>query len=386
MIARLSAAKTIFKISEPKEPGHIKTLLTTGISRWLSLNSFFMRSRKPVFILTCLFFASFGIIALLAFVSKHTYDKKNGFNRQLRTSTLTSRTQIAFPVPVSKIIGSQAGKLYFQGNSPYELYSTDLNGDSIMRIPLSIPSDRKLGSGFQMYLSGSQLYLSVRNKPGIIVYNLDSGNANSHELNQYFSKDAFVAKDEFILRTINRGTNDPVFIRIDLKNRQSRVEDHFSEKNGKGNFPTDGILYYDSSTHRACYTYFYQNGFICMDTNLNLLLKARTVDTVTKRQIEVVHVGSSYTMKQPPPLVNYVGSVSAGKLYLQSMLKADNELPLNFAENTVIDAYSLINGNYIASFYIPPYKGKKPYNFNIIGKKLYAIYGKAVVVYDLPSI
>jgi hypothetical protein len=205
-------------------------------------------------------------------------------------------------------------------------------------------------------------------------------------LNQYFSKDAFVAKDEFVLRTIDPGGNDPVFMRIKLNKSYSSTEDHFSKKDGEGNFPTDGILYYDSSTHRVCYTYFYQNGFICMDTNLNLLLKAKTIDTITKRQIKVAHIGSSYTLKQPPQFVNYLGSVSAGKLYLQSMLKADNELPSDFAENTVIDAYSLTNGNYIASFYIPPCKGKKPYWFNVIDKKLYAIYGKTVVVYDLPVI
>jgi hypothetical protein len=91
-------------------------------------------------------------------------------------------------------------------------------------------------------------------------------------------------------------------------------------------------------------------------------------------------------MKQPPQMVNRIGAVWNGKLYLESMLKADNELPLDFAENTVIDAYSVTNGNYIASFYIPPYKGNKLYMFSIINKKLYAIYGKAVVVYDLPAI
>ena len=345
-----------------------------------------MRTKKPAVLLLVLFFASFAIIALLAFLSKNTHEKKNGFNRRSLTSTLKPQKQVSFPVPVNRMIGSQAGKLYFQGNSPYEVYTTNLNGDSITRIPLYIPPNRKLQSGFQMYLNGSDLYVSNRNVPGIIVYNLDSGTSYNHEFNQYYSKDAFVGKDQFVLRTIDPHATDPIFIKIDVKNRNFREEDHFSEKDGKGNFPTDGILYYDASTHLLCYTYFYQNGFICMDTNLNLRLKARTIDTVTKRQIKVAHVGSAYTMKEPPRFVNYVGAVSAGKLFLQSMLKADNELPLDFAENTVIDAYSVTNGNYIASFYIPPYKGNKPHQFHVIDKTLYAIYGKSVVLYKLDAI
>lgn len=381
----MSVAKTIRTVSGPKEPNHSKILLTTGTGWWLVFNPSFMRYRKPALLLILLFAASFAIIGLLAFLSKKNLEK-NGFNRRLLTTTLKSEKQFSFPVPISRMIGSQNGKFYFQGNSPYELYTTNLNGDPITRIPLQIPPDRKLRSGFQMYLNGNHLYVSARNLPGIIAYNLDSESCNSHLFNQYFSKDAFIAKDEFILRTIDPGTNDPLFTRLNLNNRHLRIEDHFSERNGAGNFPTDGILYYDTSCHRACYTCFYQNGFICMDTNLHLLLKASTIDTITKRAIQVAHVGATYTMKQPPLFVNYLGAVWAGKLYLQSMLKADNELPLDFAENTVIDAYSLTNGNYIASFYIPPYKRNKPHQFTVIDKKLFAIYGNTVVVYDLPVI
>jgi hypothetical protein len=344
-----------------------------------------MRIRKPALLLIALFFASFGIIALLAFLSKNTYEKKNGFNRRLHTSLLKPIKEITFPVPVIRMIGSRDGKLYFQGNSPYEVYITDLHGDSVTRLALSIPPDKKLRSGIQMYLNGRHLYLSSRNMPGIIAYDLDSGSSHRHVFNQYFSKDALLSKDQFILRTIDPEEEDPKFIKIDLKNNL-RSEDHFSEKNGKGNFPTDGILYFDSTTHLACYTYFYQNGFICMDTNLNVKVKARTIDTITKREVQVAQVGKSYTMKQPPQFVNYIGAVSAGKLYLQSKLKADNEFPLDFAENTIVDVYNLSGGNYITSFYIPSQKGKKPSQFHLIDKKLYVIYGKTVALYDLDPI
>ncbi|MBO9202953.1 MULTISPECIES: hypothetical protein [Niastella] len=345
-----------------------------------------MQNKKPIVILITLFFSSFAIVGLLAFLSKNVTDKKNGFTRRLLPTILQARKRQTFPSMIYRIAGSRAGKLYLQGNNPYLVYTTNLSLDSVTSIPLSIPPDKKISSGTRQYLNGQHLYISCRNLPGIIDYDLNAQQSNNHILPYYYSKEACFSEDRFILRAKDRKTKDPVFVKIDLNIPNARQEDHFSEKKDNSIFSTDGILYYDSTTHLACYTYFYQNGFICMDTNLNVIVKGKTIDTITKREIAVAHVGSSVTMKQPPQFVNDIGAVAEGKLFLRSMLKADNELPLDFAENTVIDAYSVTNGNYIASFYIPPFKGSKPFQFHVIGKKLYAIYGKTVVEYDLPPI
>jgi hypothetical protein len=345
-----------------------------------------MQNKRPVVILITLFFSSFAIIAILAFLSRNITDKKNGFTRRLLASILQSHNQQTFPSTIYRISGSRAGKLYLQSDNPYTVYTTTLSLDSLTSIPLAIPPEKKINAGTRHFLYGRHLYISSRNLPGIIDYDLDSQKSSNHILPYYYTKDACFSEDQFILRANDRKTKDPLFVKINLKTPTVREEDHFSEKTGTSIFPTDGILYFDTATHLACYTYFYQNGFICMDTNLHVIVKGKTIDTVTKREIKVARVGSSLTMKQPPQFVNDLGAVAEGKLFLQSMLKADNELPLDFAENTVIDAYSVTNGNYIASFYIPPYNGNKLYQFHVIGKKLYAIYGKTVVEYDLPPI
>lgn len=342
-----------------------------------------MRTKKPVFILIALFLSSFAIIAALAFLAKNSHEKKNGFNRRLPGTRLAAGQQVSFPVIINRLIGSYNGLLYFQGNSPYQIYTTDETLGSLKTISLSTLPDTKLNSGVRMYLQGRHLYISCRNLPGIIDYDLDTGRPYEHTLPYYYSKEACILQDRFMLRANDAQTKDPVFVTLNLRNTAARVEDHFSEKNGASGFPTDGMLYFDSTTHQACYTYFYQNGFMCLDTNLAITLKARTIDTITKKAMQIAHVGSSFTMNQPPPFVNYSGAVAAGRLYLQSMLKADNEYPLDFNENTVIDVYSLTNGAYKSSFYIPAYNGKHMHQFHVMDKKLYAIYGKTVVRYDL---
>jgi hypothetical protein len=310
-------------------------------------------------------------------------EKKNGFNRRLLTTVLKTRKQVTFPSSISSIIGSQPGAIYFQNNTSYTVHRTNPDLDSLTTIALPISPYVKNNSTIRMFLNGRHIYIACRNMPGILDYNLDSASIERHVLEKFYGKETNFAKDQFILRTIEPKTNDAIFVKINLKKEVSATEDHFSERNGGGVFATDGILYYDSATHLACYTYVYQNGFICMDTNLNLKLTARTIDTLTKREIKVAHTGSSYTMKQPPQFVNNLGAVAAGNLFLQSMLQADNEYSLDFTENAVIDIYNLINGSYKGSFYIPPYNGKKPHQFHVIDKTLYAIYDKTVILYDL---
>jgi hypothetical protein len=345
-----------------------------------------MRSRKPVYILTSLFIASFAIIGMLAFLSKKAIVKKNGFNRRLLSSTLMPRKQVTFPVKLIKLIGMQSDKIFFQEESPYEILSTNLSLDSPHAIKLHLSVDKILGTNVRMFMQGHHLYLACRNMPAIITYDLNSGSASNYVLPQYFNQETMYSTDHFILRAKDSTSQSHRFVKLGLHEKDSMTEDRFSDRKVMGGFQTAGMLYYDTATKQACYSYFYQNGFICMDSNLNLTLRARTIDTITHRNIKVARVASSLTMKQPPQSINYNGSVSDGKLFLQSMLKADNEYELDFNENSIIDVYNLTGGAYKGSFYIPAYEGKKAHQFQVINHQLYALYGSTVVLYDLEFI
>lgn len=345
-----------------------------------------MKSRKPVYILTILFIVSFAIIGILAFISKQSIEKKNGFSRRLLSSALILKKEITLPVKVTKLIGRQNGKLLFQEDKPNEIVSTGLLLDSVQTVKIPIPPDKKLGRSIHMFMKDQLIYIACRNMPGIIIFDLKTGSLYDHPLKNYFNQEAIFSPDQFILRTKDFATQSHRFVKLNLQQTDSMPEDNFSDRKIIGGFKTAGVLYYDTATQQACYTYLYQNGFICMDTNLNLTLKARTIDTITNREIKIGRVASSLTMKQPPPNVNNIGDVFAGRLFLQSMLKADNEYELDFNENSVIDIYSLKTGVYTGSFYIPAYKGQRALNFYVIDNKLYALYNKTIALYDLDFI
>lgn len=345
-----------------------------------------MKSRKPVYILLILFITSFAVIGMLAFISKNAIAKENGFNRRLLTPALTSGKHISFPVRISKLIGIKSDKIYWQEENPLEIFSTNLSLDSLQTIKLPLPVDKEQGPNIRMYIKDHNLYLACRNVPAIIAYDLDSGSVINYALSNNFNQEALLATDHFILRARDPQLLSHRFVKLDLKNKDSLAEDNFSDRKAVGGFETAGILYYDAVTKQACYTYFYQNGFICMDSNLNVTLKAKTIDTITHRNVKVARVGRSITMKQPAQAINYNGCVADGKLFLQSKLKADNEYELDFNENIMVDIYSLKNGDYKGSFYIPAYEGKKAHQFKVISHQLYALYDKTVVLYDLEFI
>jgi hypothetical protein len=352
----------------------------------VSFNVIFMRSWKPVYILTSLFIASFVIIGLLAFISQKGISKKNGFNRQFITSVLSPRKQITAPVNLMKIIGVWLGKIYFQEETPYEILTTNFTLDSLQAIKLNVTTDKKQGLNIRMFMQDHLLYLACRNVPAIITCDLKSGNTRNHVLPGYFNQETMTSAEHFILRSKDYATQSHRFVKLDLNKKDSLQEDNFSDRKVIGGFENAGMLYYDTTTKQACYTFLYQNGFICMDSNMNLTLQARTIDTITHRNVKVARVARSITMKQPAQKVNYNGSISEGKLFLQSMLKADNEYELDFNENSIIDIYDLKNGDYKGSFYIPAYEGKKAHQFQVINHQLYALYGKTVVLYDLEFI
>lgn len=342
-----------------------------------------MKSRKPVYILTTLFIASFAIIGVLAFISKQSIKKKNGFSRRLLSSALIPQNEITLPVKVTKLIARLNNRLLFQEDKPNEIISTSLELDSVQTVTIPIPAGKKTGRSIRMFLKDQLIYIACRNMPGIMVYDLKTGSLYDHTLKSYFNQETIFSPDQFILRTKDIATQSHRFVKLSLQQKDSMPEDNFSDRNIVGGFKTAGVLYYDTATQQACYTYLYQNGFICIDTNLNLTLQARTIDTITNREIKVARVASSLTMKQPQQNINTIGDVFGGKLFLHSLLKADNEHELDFGENSVVDIYNLKNGNYTGSFYIPAYKGQKAIYFNVIDNKLYALYSKTIVLYNL---
>lgn len=140
---------------------------------------------------------------------------------------------------------------------------------------------------------------------------------------------------------------------------------------------------------------FYRRGeFLCMDTNLNVVYKAKTIDTVhnanikTELRNETSGDGTKVLkriLSTPPNLVNIYYTISGNQLFILSALRADNETQYEFSRNSSIDVYNTVNGSYLYSFHLPKYNNELLRQFEIKGNLLIGIYDHYVVTYHLKN-
>jgi len=157
-------------------------------------------------------------------------------------------------------------------------------------------------------------------------------------------------------------------------------------------FFNDGKLYYDNVSKRIFYLYYYRGEIVSLDSNLNILKYNKTIDTIkqgnisTKPTITKLKNGlndTRITLSIPPTVVNSSISVNDDYIYVQSNLKADNEIQSELNKSQVIDVYQILTGKYKYSFYIPKYRGIKMRDFQIKDDLIIAIFGKYLVTYSL---
>jgi hypothetical protein len=186
---------------------------------------------------------------------------------------------------------------------------------------------------------------------------------------------------------IYRAVDDRQHLNILVKKLHDSVTrgDSILEKQVDGIFCTDGTLHAQADSNRLVYVYHYRNQFICMDTNMRVLFRGRTIDTNTRVKFTVGHIPSqkAFTMSSPPLFVNKESCISGNFLFIRSGLHADNEELTIFQKTSPIDVYSLINGSYLCSFYLPDYHHNKIRDFRICGNTLVALYDHYIYTYTL---
>src|SRR5262249_2111967 len=152
-----------------------------------------------------------------------------------------------------------------------------------------------------------------------------------------------------------------------------------------GIFCTDGSLLAQADSNRLIYVYNYRNQWICLDTNLNIRYKARTIDTNSRVKFTVGSIPSQHaiTMSSPPTFVNQQSCISGNSLFIHSALQADNDESDVYSISSPIDVYSLVDGKYLLSFYLPDYRKHKIRDFRVSGNTLVALYDHYVYTYTL---
>ncbi|WP_448103449.1 hypothetical protein [Pedobacter panaciterrae] len=298
--------------------------------------------------------------------------------------------------PSNKIIGKEYLNLklrnwYFAGIDSSGLYLGNWGRPGILSKITSKAteiSDFKISGyenvgfyeGAYLRTEGTDLFLLDGVKALIGKGSLIAGKLKKTESVPYFTLGLPISSNNYILRTV-KGMQSYL---IATANNKLSVPLKFDGQK-EGIFSTDGSLLKAPRANRVFYVYSYCNQFLALDTNLNILYKAHTKDTISKVQITVSKVASEHkiTMSAPPMVVNKQCAINDEFLFINSGMRADNETLTMNKLGSPIDVYNVSNGKYKFSFYLPNFDGKKLTDFRVYGQSLYVLYDHYLYKYQL---
>ncbi|TCC88647.1 hypothetical protein EZ428_18595 [Pedobacter frigiditerrae] len=318
--------------------------------------------------------------------------QNNGFERTIRFPQLDLRKTLVLP-STSYIFVHDSDKAITLQNStdPGEILITDraLSALKVLNLNTSNASSRKASA---VGRSSTTLYSIMGRGDQLSAISIVTGRMQHFNLPENgYDQLVPISKTTIIARQSSLKNGLPSRRLTKISYWKALTENNFDlDKQVDAYFSNDGILrngYNGSLT----YSYFYRGQFLCLDTNLRLLYRAKTIDTVSFARIKlkkltrktVNGIQSRITQAKPPILVNRNLVLDNGFVFILSALKADNENWSNFNNNQVIDRYSLVNGRYQYSFYIPRYNGIKPQDLSIHGNSIIGIYGNLLVAYTI---
>ncbi|WP_316837882.1 hypothetical protein [Pedobacter nutrimenti] len=350
--------------------------------------------RKTIFYIVAILIACLLIFKIW---TKNQNNAKNSFTRNFTDMKIKMENVLDIPNPLFSFAGKTTENIILGNYSDhFNLFKVDYSLNRLDTLSIKFPANfnvncHNIFNDFQspnIYSGNTMGDISVSNKSGTVLYKVKG---------VLFDDLKGISNKTIVVRARNDYGLEQNLALMKLKLlKQVKIEKTFPlPKVVNGIFSNDGWLFYDQKYSRILYMYFYKGEFLSLDTNLNLAYKAKTIDTVNVAKIKVsifsTKTADGKTVKKitpttPPLVVNDFITTSDEYVYIISRLKADNEKQSDFAENQPIDVYSIKDGKYLYSFYIPKYKGNKLYQFKIVGNKILAIFEKNLITYNFKGI
>lgn len=346
--------------------------------------------KTKILIVAFLCIAASGIMASLTYHFKKPAVKGGGFERSLVKVVVSQVAMIQYEHKLTGIVGMDTNYYYFTGKQKGKLLISDHRLKQVNIQTYSIPKDKNVQSLLIANMEAQKLFFLAGNAKKAFVGHVSKPAVTTYEIpDNYYYLAVPVSDHTIIVKGIDSATKaDHVFKKYDLLSSMLKYEKNLSPRMHDGGISDDGILTYDTATHLLVYIRYYSNKITCFDTSLRLIYHSKTIDTFITPNMYGVRTRTisgepSFSPVGPPDNINFLASVSEGKLYVNSLVKADNEDTKTFRKHSVVDVYNIANGKYTYSFYVPTINGKHMTSFKIFRDRLVAIYGNTVVLYAL---
>jgi hypothetical protein len=342
-------------------------------------------NKRFTFLVIGIFSSAFFFLYLLVVFAGLPNWNSNGFSRKIIPNAITPLRDVNIDVAGLEICGMTNAGIYLSGNTSAKIFRIDMSLNHYDTIPLRTIDPQKSGPPRSVFVDSPNVFIHLNNY-GIIQYGKLGRKMEATKLNtQVFTRSVQLKNGGVVLRGFESGKEEQTFMKYAVDSNINKVvsKSNLLEVPGDMGFGTDGVLKYDPVSNVILYVQYHRNDFYCMDSNLNLLFKAKTIDTISFNPINVVKYSATKDSKVKKILpefaritVNKDCFIGNGFLFVESGLRSEKESFSFFNKNAVIDAYKLENGNYVGSFYIPLPKGNKKV------QSIYVHKGNIVILFD----
>lgn len=329
--------------------------------------------------------AAIGLVGLLAWAALEPVAAAGNFTRHSEGNKLALSAVVEKNAEIAGFAGMDDHNIYFRTKSPSKIYVTDHQMQNGKFVSINVPDNNRIRSSFQMEVSDDGMYVLAGNANSIFKTSFDGLPAQTlAKTGSLFTRSAMIDSKTFVLREIdNLSPSDQVFVKHDIRTGIKTRENNISERRHDAGITTDGLLNYDKTTGLIVYVFFYRGEFLCIDTNMNLVRRVKTIDTTENIIAEVSkdtnRKDKTSFSRSVNRIVNQLSKVSDGYLFNWSNILSGNEPDRK--GKAVIDMYDLRRGEYAGSFYIPAYGGRLMKNFTIMRDRLYVLYPEHIVSY-----
>jgi hypothetical protein len=310
---------------------------------------------------------------------------KNGFSRHFPPTKLSVAAVVKL---------SSEGDFYIAGYSPAQIYLGNKQkpfdlwaGDKILH--LNFPPDIKgAWQSARLSVDSPYIYLSDGVSPKFFIGDLQSLQMDTFmSRSSYFTTAANISPGSFAVRAVNAVSKQNMLLKIQSDSPYVTSADHLLNKQVDGIFCTDGLFKYDKLSHTLLYMYYYRNQCLLLDTNLHLLRIIKTIDTTSVAKISIARISDqgNAMLSAPPSFVNTTACIYADKVYIRSALLGDNEDVAVLERVNLVDVYSMKDGRYLQTLYIPKQQHESVREICFVKDKLIALYPHSYVAYNFPS-
>jgi hypothetical protein len=326
-----------------------------------------------------------GVVAGLFLSSEHIIKKENSFIRRFLKHPVIEENSFDLGANSYYFAGSGNGYIYL-GNYTAPLILTTIDTALASASTLRIQPDNTDHPfrSIQIQVQPPLYYVFDGYVP--VIYRGQTGFPTARTISFgdcFFSRLQIIDSTDFIFRTQSSSTKTQVLGRLSLsKEPRVKINDALLVKQVDGMFDTDGQLMRDDVRGDFVYIYAYRNEYMVMDTELNLLQRLHTIDTISMAQVKVHTLSDgTHKMEAPPLKVNNAAAVHNGLLFNESNLMGKYESREMWSEASIIDMYKTDKQEYLGSFYVHNRGKNKLSRMLATDTYLYVLCGNEMVRY-----